>query len=179
MDATIRDHGFYAQDAYRVTRNLTLNYGMRYEYAALPQPTVVNPDYPQTGHINSPTMNLEPRVGLAYSMNNNKTVLRASYGMFHARFPGSLIDNLWTNNGVYQLTGTFSSTNATQLAAGPVYPTLAGATVQRHRIFQHPVHGAERPELRTPSKAPSRWNASWATAWPSRFRISGIAVCNC
>jgi hypothetical protein len=128
VDATIRDQGFYAQDAYRITPSLTLNYGLRYEYATLPQPPVTNPDYPQTGHINSPALNLEPRIGLAYSFDQNKMVVRASYGMFHARFPGSLIDNLWSNNGVYQLTGTFSSTNSTQLAAGPVYPNVLATT---------------------------------------------------
>jgi hypothetical protein len=128
VDATIRDNGFYAQDQYRITPKLTLNYGLRYEYAVLPQPPITNPDYPQTGHINSPTLNLEPRIGLAYSLDRNKMVVRASYGMFHSRFPGSLIDDLFTNNGVYQLSATFSSTNSAQLAAGPVYPNILSTT---------------------------------------------------
>ena len=36
--STIRDYGFYAQDQWRVTPRLTVNDGVRYEYAQLPQP---------------------------------------------------------------------------------------------------------------------------------------------
>ena len=44
-----------------------MNYGVRYEYAQLPQPKIVNPDYPQTGHISTGACNLAPRLGVAYS----------------------------------------------------------------------------------------------------------------
>jgi hypothetical protein len=120
VDATIRDYGFYAEDQFLITPKLTVNYGVRYEYAQLPQPTIVNPDYPQTGHIPTGHRNFAPRLGLAYSL-NEKTVVRAGFGMFHARFPGSLIDNLFSSNGVYQTSITLQGTNPAQRASGPVY----------------------------------------------------------
>src|SRR5262249_15765878 len=120
-DSSINDYGFYFQDQFRITPKLTANYGLRYEYAALPQPPHVHPDYPQTGRIPNSTLNFAPRVGLAYSL-NNKTVVRAGFGMFYARFPGSLINNLWKNNGLYQTSLSLSSSNTAQLASGPVYP---------------------------------------------------------
>ena len=127
VDATIRDYGFYAQDQYLITPKLTVNYGVRYEYAQLPQPKIVNPDYPQTGHIPTGSLNLAPRLGLAYSL-NEKTVVRAGFGVYHARFPGSLIDNLFTNNGVFQTLIGLQGANSVQSASGPVYPNaLAGA----------------------------------------------------
>ena len=127
VDATIGDYGFYAQDQYLITPKLTVNYGVRYEYAQLPQPKIVNPDYPQTGHIATGRYNLAPRLGVAYSL-NEKTVVRAGFGMYHARFPGSLIDNLFTNNGVFQTSISLQSSSAAQLASGPVYGnTLASA----------------------------------------------------
>src|SRR5207248_8328529 len=104
------------------TPKLTANYGVRYEFASLPQPPIVNPDYPQTGKIPESTLNFAPRVGLAYSLGNSKTVIRAGYGMFYARFPGAFINDLWKNNGLYQSTLSLTSSNAAQLAAGPVYP---------------------------------------------------------
>ncbi len=68
VDATINDYGFYAQDQFLVTPKLTVNYGVRYDYAQLPQPTVFNPDYPQTGHIATGSRNFAPRIGAAYSL---------------------------------------------------------------------------------------------------------------
>ncbi len=134
VDASIRDYGFYAQDQFRITPDLTLNYGLRYEYAALPQPQIVNSDYPQTGHIPSSKLNFAPRVGLAYSFDNGKMVLRAGYGIYHARYSGALINGLFTNNAIYQSTVTLQSGDPT----GPVFPNhlassakaKAGSTVQ-------------------------------------------------
>ena len=118
VEFTIRDHGFYAQDQYRVLPKLTLNYGLRYEYASLPQPTISNPDYPLTSRIPSGTLNLAPRAGIAYSL-DSKTVLRAGFGVYHARYVGTLISSLLSNNAVYQTSVYVSSSNS---AVGPVFP---------------------------------------------------------
>ena len=144
-DSTIRDHAFYAQDQFRVTPKLTLNYGLRYEYAALPQPTITNPDYPQTGHIPSATLNLAPRIGVAYSLGaSGKTVLRAGYGVYHQRYLSVLMNGLFTNNAVYQQSLNLQSS---QYALGPVFPNVltssAGAKTGTTVEFAD-------PNLRTP-----------------------------
>ena len=146
-DSTISDYGFYVQDQFRLTPKLTLNYGVRYEFNSLPQPPQANPDYPDTGKIPESTLNFAPRIGLAYSLADNKTVIRAGYGMFYARFPGAFINDLWKNNGLYQTSLSLSSSIAAQLAAGPVYPfrltssanAVGGSTIQ-----------FAAPNLRTP-----------------------------
>ena len=148
VDATIRDYGFYAQDQFRITPRITLNYGARYEYGALPQPKIVNPDYPQTGHIRSATLNLAPRLGIAYSIGDGKTVLRAGYGVFHARFMGSLIGNLFTGNGVYQTSISLQGTSAADLATGPVYPAALNAAPANAK-GSSTIQFAD-PNLRTP-----------------------------
>jgi len=121
---TIRDYSFYAQDQFRMTKNLTINYGIRYEYSNFSQPKVVNPDYPQTGHIPTYGKNWAPRIGLAYAMNNNKTVVRAGYGMFYARYPGGMINTFFLENGVYQKQISLNGAIATDVAAGPVFPAI-------------------------------------------------------
>ena len=122
VDTTIKDINWYAQDQFRVTRGLTLNYGIRYEYASLPQPVVTNPDYPQTGRIRSPKGNFAPRFGFAYALKDNKTVIRGGYGMFYARVQGGFVNTLFIENGVYQKQLTFNSAVAADLALGPVFP---------------------------------------------------------
>ena len=67
------NYGFwagYVQDQWRVTRKLTLNYGLRWEYQS-GLSTWINSDY----------KGWQPRVGLAYSP-DNKTVIRAGFGIF-------------------------------------------------------------------------------------------------
>jgi hypothetical protein len=121
----VRDHAVFVQDQYRPFQNLTLNLGIRYEYAALPQPPIVNPDYPQTGVIHSGTRNFEPRVGVAYNLGSgHKTVLRAGFGIYHQRYTGVLLSSLFTNNAVYQK--SLSVTSA-QYALGPSFPNALSA----------------------------------------------------
>jgi hypothetical protein len=137
-DTTVSDLGFYAQDAWKITPRLTANYGLRYEYSILPQPTTTNPSYPQTGHIPSDSKNFAPRIGLAYRL-NDKTVLRAGYGLFFARYETSLINTFFDANGVY--TQTLSITSPTAKGA-PIFPNIltsaAGATGSSTITFAAP-----------------------------------------
>jgi hypothetical protein len=128
--ASVNNYAVFGQDEWRISRGLTLNYGLRYEYSTYTQPPL-NPDYPQTGVLNQPGTNFAPRIGLAYSFNQNRTVVRAGYGIFYARLPSASVIRLQQRNGVIQKTGTLSSSNPAQLAAGPTFPfrltSLAGS----------------------------------------------------
>jgi outer membrane receptor protein involved in Fe transport len=66
--------GFFAQDQWRVTPKLTLNYGLRYDFET-GLGDLVNPYH----------RNIAPRVGLAYSP-DSKTVICAGYGIFFDRY---------------------------------------------------------------------------------------------
>jgi len=110
---------FYAQDAYKITPKLTLNFGLRYDYDipateafdrfSAVDPTLTNPG---AGNIlgaytyfgNGPGRNgrkrpqntynkaFGPRVGFAYQV-NNRTVVRGGYGIFYeALKEGSFAD---------------------------------------------------------------------------------------
>lgn len=123
LDFTTKDVAFFGQDQFRLGSRLTLNYGVRYEYSALPQPVITNSDYIQTSRIRSPKKNFAPRFGFAYSA-NDKTVVRGGYGIFYARFQGSTLQTLFQSNGVYQSTSTLNGTLAADLARGPVFPNI-------------------------------------------------------
>lgn len=104
-----KDLAFYAQDSYRITPKLSLNYGLRYDYdipatEAFNRFAVVDPTLPNPGAGNLPgaytyfgtgagrngktrpqdiyTHAFGPRLGFAYSV-NEKTVVRGGYGIFY------------------------------------------------------------------------------------------------
>jgi hypothetical protein len=120
VDTYITDLGFYAQDAWKITPKLTFNYGLRYEYSVLPQPTVTNPNYSQTAHIPSAGRNFAPRAGIAYAL-DSKTVFRAGYGLYYSRYVSGLINTFFTGNGIYT---TSLSLQSPTLAGAPVFPNV-------------------------------------------------------
>ena len=129
VDTNLMTYGLYAQDQWRMTSRLQFNYGVRYDYTQIPQPKIVNPDYPQTGTIHSAPLNFAPRAGLAYSLGKDrKTVLRAGYGIFFARYQTGLINTFFLNNNIYQQSVTYNRATPAQLAAGPVYPNFLPST---------------------------------------------------
>jgi len=135
VDTKISDLAFFAQDAWKITPKLTANYGLRYEYAVLPTPPTTNPNYPQTGTVPSAGKDFGPRVGLAYSL-NDKTVLRAGYGLYYARYVSGMINStLFTANDVF--TKSLSITSSTS-AGAPVFPiplsSPAGALASNRAI---------------------------------------------
>jgi Carboxypeptidase regulatory-like domain len=99
--------GIYAQDSWRIEKNLTLNYGLRWDriepwyekynqiatFAPGRQSVVfpgapagiLFPTDPGVPRTLAPPGNLDfaPRIGLAYSPDSGKTSIRASYGMFY------------------------------------------------------------------------------------------------
>jgi hypothetical protein len=122
VDTFTRDYAWYIQDQFRATKNLTINVGVRYEYAQFKQPEQSNPSYPLTASIRQPGKNFAPRIGLAYAFNDNKTVLRTGYGIFYARFPGSMINTFHQTNGLYSRNVSLNGAVAADLSLGPVFP---------------------------------------------------------
>jgi hypothetical protein len=80
---TIPKYGAWAQDDWKMSRRLTLNLGVRYDFVwnAFAQSEVLlpwlTPGRPQD------TNNIQPRLGFAYSL-NDRTVLRGGAGLYYA-----------------------------------------------------------------------------------------------
>lgn len=91
----------YAQDVWKATKRIQVIAGLRYTKPFLPQPTLANTRYYQTGYVNSPNVNADPHIGVAYLL-GSRSVVRASFGMFHTPHSGELLDALFLGNGIYQ-----------------------------------------------------------------------------
>jgi Carboxypeptidase regulatory-like domain len=126
LNTRLNDYGFYVEDQWRATKALTVNVGLRYEYTGIPQPKVCSTIYTDTCHIYSKPTNFMPRIGLAYKL-DDKTVIRAGYGIYYARVAGATLQDLFVGNGVVTQSLSLSSTQAPQLAAGPTFPNILSA----------------------------------------------------
>ena len=120
----IRELHAYVQDTWKATRNLTLSGALRWEKSLLPQPTYLTTPYYNTGTIPSRSLNLTPRIGLAYLV-GSRTAFRASYGWFYAPISGQVLDTLFLGNGQYQTSITVNPNQTGALVFPNVYAPTA------------------------------------------------------
>ena len=114
--------GIYGQDDWKATRRLQIEFGLRWDKILLPQPTDSNANFFETQSISSPMLTLQPRGGFSYLW-NDRTVIRAGFGIYYTPFPMQLVDALFLGNGVYQ---TSITVNPNQSGA-PLFSKVIGS----------------------------------------------------
>ncbi len=120
------DTSFFIQDSWQPTESLTINAGIRYDYQKQPDVDMPNPNanilpwwsdddkdrYNPTTKIPSDDNNWGPRIAVAWSPDSdNKTVIRAGWGIFYSRTPSILVANALSNNGYRIATMSMSPSN--------------------------------------------------------------------
>ncbi len=153
--------GIFLQDTWKVTRKLTLDYGLRWDYASplkeqYGREGQFDPNTPNAnagGHpgatLYASTCNCQfyqntypyaigPRIGLAYQI-DPKTVLRAGWGINY-QFVGAAAGGIVSTNGAYPLAGINPYVNVDQ--PGSILPAAWPVTDPNRYPVVNTVSGA-------------------------------------
>ena len=96
------EYAAFVQDTIRVSNHLALSLGARYDLQDFSLKGLAsNPLWPDSGKVPHDPNNFAPRVGLAYSVGENRPlVIRAGYGIFYTRIPQIYTSTIESENGL-------------------------------------------------------------------------------
>ncbi|HYM60262.1 MAG TPA: TonB-dependent receptor, partial [Thermoanaerobaculia bacterium] len=135
------EYAVFVHDEWRVTPNITVNAGLRYDFQDVAQPTVHNPDAQlaaaglDTAKIPQDKNEIGPRLGIAWTPSGaSRTVVRGGYGIFYGRTPSIMVGTAHSNNGINVQTISFTGSLI------PQYPNVfsslpTGVTLPKPTIF--------------------------------------------
>jgi hypothetical protein len=122
-------YGFYVQDKFQVSKNFTLDFGLREDFQVYPQPkantTTGDPLVARlTGQFPNQYNRLAPRIGFAYQP-VAKTVVRGGFGMFREILDGINYENSVVANGLasqQSTTSVFFNSSLPPNQQTPIFP---------------------------------------------------------
>jgi hypothetical protein len=165
-----REYAGYATDDWRALPNLTLTFGVRYEYEYVPPSPYVNTGnpallslynsvntsapitsnaLPQTANRPDDRNNIGPRVGFSWDpYRKGKTILRGGYGMYFGRIINSNILQTYLESGAPS--AQLGVTSLYPGACGPVFPAIYSSFTQITTCAVVPTAAFFSPHMQNP-----------------------------
>jgi hypothetical protein len=137
-DINNEEFSLFIQDRWRLSQELTINYGLRWDAQVMPDTVdpkttayaafLNDPAFPSDGTIPDQWKEFQPRLGLAWDVKGNgKSVFRANAGIYYARQNMLTQVGSVTTNGLQQQT-LYRDSTFTSFADMPVWPGLLTPT---------------------------------------------------
>ena len=137
-DFAFTEFSLYGQDQFQPTRKLSLTFGLRFDFDALPSPkynalvdTVTVGGAPfgvRTDNQITSAMLISPRLGFNYDVSGDATtIVRGGIGLFSGRTPYVWASNAYTGTGLEQVTLTCTGANVPAFTADPTAQPTACA----------------------------------------------------
>lgn len=128
-------YNFFAQDDWKATRKLKINYGLRYDLYDVPEGDSASP-LAGGQNFKVDKNNFAPRLGFVYALRdgNRPTVLRGSFGMYYDTVYLVMYENAIQGNG----TGRYLNVSRTPAQTGaPTFPNIITASLSSLGITQN------------------------------------------
>ncbi len=118
-------YNFFAQDDWKVTRKLKVNFGLRYDVYDIPDANSNSP-FSASQEFKVDKNNFAPRLGVVYGLREGRlpTVIRASVGIYYDTVYLDFYQRALQNNGSPAF---FNFTFAPATAGSPAFPTTLGS----------------------------------------------------
>jgi hypothetical protein len=155
---SVTSFGGFVQDHWSITRKLTLDLGIRYDFERLPS------------LFNQDTNNFSPRVGLAWSL-SSKLVVRAGYGIFFDRYVLADLAQAIEMNGSQGFEQVVNGTAAANLFAA----ANGGSQIAPVAGIAPSIFGAD-PRMATPYSQQASVGAEYLLAKDVTFRADYLFV---
>jgi hypothetical protein len=124
LEYNTSQYGFFVQDDWRVSSNVKVLYGLRYDLYAPPD-GVANAPIATSAEFPQPKNNIAPRVGMVWSLGESRrTVVRANTGLMFDQTLNAIYEQALQNDGTNaRASATFTPTQA----GAPAFPAVLSA----------------------------------------------------